>query len=49
VTVPASCRPALEALLDGAPVVVGELPGLSEADACTLIARLLGEAVVVPG
>jgi bifunctional lysine-specific demethylase and histidyl-hydroxylase NO66 len=47
--VPASCRAALELLADGLPVVVRELPGLSEADACTLVARLLREAVVVPG
>jgi hypothetical protein len=49
VTVPAPCRAALEVLVDGGPVAVGELPGLSEADACALIARLLREALVVPG
>ncbi len=48
-TVPSACRPALQALLGGGPVTVRELPGLDEPDACTLVARLLREAVVVPG
>jgi ribosomal protein L16 Arg81 hydroxylase len=48
-TVPETCRPALATLLDGSPISVRELPGLDEADACTLVARLLREGVVVPG
>ncbi len=49
VSVPAGCRAAVELLLSGRPVMVRELPGLDEADAVALVARLLREGVVVPG
>ena len=46
---PASCAPALRALLTGAPCRVGDLPGLDDdADRLVLARRLLREAVVVP-
>lgn len=49
VTVPETGRAALEALLDGRPHAVRDLPGLDEADARTLVVRLLREGIVVPG
>ncbi|MBQ1073236.1 cupin-like domain-containing protein [Micromonospora sp. C31] len=49
ITLPASCAPALRALLDGESVRVGDLPGLDDdADRFTLARRLLREAVLVP-
>jgi len=48
VELPGFCRPAVEALLGGAPVRVGDLPGLVAEDALVLARRLLREAVVVP-
>jgi bifunctional lysine-specific demethylase and histidyl-hydroxylase NO66 len=46
---PAGCRPALEAVLAGAPVRVGDLPGLDDAESCLVLGRrLLTEAVTVP-
>ncbi|MDP9221412.1 MAG: cupin domain-containing protein, partial [Actinomycetota bacterium] len=48
-TLPASCRPALEALLGGSALTVRALPGLDEADACALATRLLREGIAVPG
>jgi len=48
VELPGFCRPAVEALLGGAPVRVGDLPGLAAQDALVLARRLLREAVVVP-
>ncbi|MEV0881772.1 cupin domain-containing protein [Micromonospora echinofusca] len=48
ITLPASCAPAVRALLDGT-VRVGDLPGLDDdADRLTLARRLLREAVLVP-
>ncbi|MEV5766619.1 cupin domain-containing protein [Micromonospora sp. NPDC052213] len=49
ITLPASCAPAVRALLTGAATRVGDLPGLDDdADRVTLARRLLREAVVVP-
>ncbi len=48
VTFPTLVGPALERLLLGAPVLVGDLPGLDAADAVTLVRRLLREGLVVP-
>ncbi|MEU4776261.1 cupin domain-containing protein [Micromonospora sp. NPDC023644] len=49
ITLPASCAPALHALLGAGPVRVGDLPGLDDdADRLTLARRLLREAVLVP-
>lgn len=46
-TFPAICAPALRAVLDGAPVTAGALPGLDTADGLVLLRRLLREAVLV--
>jgi lysine-specific demethylase/histidyl-hydroxylase NO66 len=48
IELPEFCRAALEALLDGCAVRVGDLPGLDGGDAVVLVRRLLREAVVVP-
>ncbi|MEU4640962.1 cupin domain-containing protein [Micromonospora sp. NPDC023814] len=49
ITLPASCAPAVRALLTGEATRVGDLPGLDDdADRVTLARRLLREAVVVP-
>ena len=48
ISLPAATQPALEAILAGEPVAVGELPGLDADDQCTLARRLLREAVLVP-
>ena len=47
-TLPAGTADAVRALLDGAPLAAGALPGLDAADGRTLVARLLRESVVVP-
>jgi bifunctional lysine-specific demethylase and histidyl-hydroxylase NO66 len=47
-TLPAATEPALKALLGGAVVAVGDLPGLDADDQLVLARRLLREAVVVP-
>lgn len=47
VTFPAVCAHALRAVLDGAPVSAGSLPGLDAADGLVMLRRLLREAVVV--
>ncbi|WP_327028142.1 cupin domain-containing protein [Micromonospora sp. NBC_01740] len=49
ITLPASCAPAVHALLGAGSVRVGDLPGLDDdADRITLARRLLREAVLVP-
>ena len=48
VTFPDTAGAALEALLGGGTHVVGELPGMPEADQVVLVRRLLREGVVVP-
>ncbi|MEU6078559.1 cupin domain-containing protein [Micromonospora sp. NPDC047074] len=49
VTLPASCAPAVRALLAADSTRVGDLPGLDDdADRLTLARRLLREAVLVP-
>ncbi|MGH8774118.1 MAG: cupin domain-containing protein, partial [Jiangellaceae bacterium] len=48
ITFPAVCEPALRSLLVGAPVRVGDLPGLEPDDQLTVARRLLREAVAVP-
>jgi bifunctional lysine-specific demethylase and histidyl-hydroxylase NO66 len=48
VTLPAVTRSAVEVLLSGADVVVGELPGLDDDDRLLLVGRLLREGVLVP-
>lgn len=48
VDLPQACLPALEALLGGAPVRVGDLPALPDEDRLVLVRRLLREAVAVP-
>ncbi|SCL35864.1 Cupin superfamily protein [Micromonospora nigra] len=49
VTLPASCEPAVRALLTGPVARVGDLPGLDDdGDRVTLARRLLREAVLVP-
>ncbi|MGC4791688.1 cupin domain-containing protein [Micromonospora sp. DT178] len=49
ITLPASCAPAVRALLGAGSVRVGDLPGLDDdADRLTLARRLLREAVLVP-
>ncbi|MEU9509196.1 cupin domain-containing protein [Micromonospora sp. NPDC048170] len=49
ITLPASCAPAVRALLAADSVRVGDLPGLDDdADRLTLARRLLREAVLVP-
>jgi bifunctional lysine-specific demethylase and histidyl-hydroxylase NO66 len=47
-TLPASTRPAIDAVLSGTELTAGSLPGLDEADSLVLCRRLLREAVVVP-
>jgi hypothetical protein len=47
-SLPPSTEPALKAILAGEPVTVADLPGLDAADQCTLVRRLLREAIVVP-
>ncbi|MCG8914342.1 cupin domain-containing protein [Actinokineospora sp. PR83] len=47
-SLPAYTAPALQALLTGASVAVGDLPGLDVADQTTLVRRLLREGVLVP-
>jgi hypothetical protein len=47
-TLPGAARPALDALLGGADVVVGELPGLDDDERLDLVRRLLREGVLVP-
>lgn len=49
VTLPAAGRSAVEALLDGQPHAVRDLPGLDAEDARALVVRLLREGIVVPG
>jgi len=48
VSLPAAVRPAVELLLGGASVTVGELPGLDPDECLVLVRRMLREAVVVP-
>ncbi|MFV2104540.1 cupin domain-containing protein [Micromonospora sp. LOL_024] len=49
ITLPASCEPAVRALLAGPATRVGDLPGLdTDADRLTLTRRLLREATLVP-
>ncbi|MGW4502686.1 cupin domain-containing protein, partial [Micromonospora sp. NPDC004336] len=49
ITLPATCEPAVRALLTGEAARVGDLPGLDDdADRITLARRLLREAVLVP-
>ncbi|MEV1332378.1 cupin domain-containing protein [Micromonospora costi] len=49
IELPASCEPAVRALLTGTATRVGDLPGLpDDADRLVLARRLLREAVVVP-
>ncbi|MFN2495864.1 MAG: cupin domain-containing protein [Pseudonocardiaceae bacterium] len=48
ITLPAVTEPALEVLLTGADVAVGELPGLDDNDRLVLVRRLLREGVLVP-
>jgi bifunctional lysine-specific demethylase and histidyl-hydroxylase NO66 len=48
ITVPASCEPALRALLAGPSIRAGDLPQLSPPDQLTFARRMLREAVVVP-
>jgi ribosomal protein L16 Arg81 hydroxylase len=46
---PAGCRPALEAVLTGAALRVGDLPGLDDDESCLVLGRrLLTEAITVP-
>ena len=47
-TLPATVREALEQVVRGAALRVGDLSGLDQADALTLARRLLREGVVVP-
>ncbi|WP_073257841.1 cupin domain-containing protein [Cryptosporangium aurantiacum] len=47
-TLPALTAPAVKTLLSGAPVRVGDLPGLDPGDRVVLVRRLLREAVCVP-
>ncbi|MCX4390435.1 cupin domain-containing protein [Micromonospora peucetia] len=49
ITLPASCAPAVHALLGAESVRVGDLPGLDDdTDRLTLARRLLREAVLIP-
>ncbi|WP_375480346.1 cupin domain-containing protein [uncultured Jatrophihabitans sp.] len=48
ITVPAAAAEALKAVLVGAPLTPGELPGLDAAGQLALARRLLREAVLVP-
>ncbi|WP_155368327.1 cupin domain-containing protein [Catellatospora vulcania] len=45
---PSECDPAVQVLLDGPAVRVGDLPGLDEQSQLVLVRRLLREAVMVP-
>jgi hypothetical protein len=47
VALPIAARAAVERLLDGTPVRVGDLPGLDEASAVVVARRLLREGIVV--
>jgi bifunctional lysine-specific demethylase and histidyl-hydroxylase NO66 len=47
-TLPASTRQAIDAVLSGTVLAAGALPGLNEEDSLVLCRRLLREAVVVP-
>ena len=47
-TLPAVTEAAVKTLLSGAPVRVGEVPGLDPADQVVLVRRLLREAICVP-
>jgi bifunctional lysine-specific demethylase and histidyl-hydroxylase NO66 len=47
-TLPASTRPAIDAILSGTVLAAGSLPGVDEADSLVLCRRLLREAMVVP-
>jgi hypothetical protein len=47
VTFPAVCASALRAVLEGAPVSAGSLPGLDADDGLVVLRRLLREGVVV--
>ena len=47
VTFPAVCASALRAVLEGAPVSAGSLPGLDADDGLVVLRRLLKEGVVV--
>jgi lysine-specific demethylase/histidyl-hydroxylase NO66 len=46
-SLPASCEPALRALLDGGVLALRDLPGLDEADALVLVRRLVREGILV--
>jgi hypothetical protein len=46
-TLPASTETALKTLLAGAPVRVGDLPGLDKDDQVVLVRRLLREAILI--
>jgi hypothetical protein len=48
ITFPASCAPAVDALVHGLVADAASLPGLDHADAAVLIRRLLRESVVIP-
>lgn len=48
ISFPPQCAPALQQLLSGGAVRVGDLPGLDGADRIVLARRLLREAVAVP-
>lgn len=48
ISFPASCAPALRAVLSGDPVSAGSLPGLDADDGLVVLRRLLREAVLVP-
>lgn len=47
ISFPAVCEPALHAVLEGAPVSAGTLPGLDASDGLVVLRRLLREAVLV--
>ena len=47
ISFPAVCAPALHAVLEGAPVSAGSLPGLDADDGLVVLRRLLREAVLV--
>lgn len=47
ISFPAVCAPALHAVLEGAPVSAGTLPGLDADDGLVVLRRLLREAVLV--
>ena len=48
ITLPAVARSAIEVLLGGGDVVVGELPGLGDGDRLVLVRQLLREGFLVP-